>query len=75
MKNANILQFGQFSHRRIVFKKPTPPPPRQKKRKKKKKALGEKAMNEGCNEWETEPCVCVCGCLLRNMLYGWGAHC
>ncbi len=59
MKNANILQFGQFSHRRIVLKKPTPPPPGPKKEKKKKKALGEKAMNEGCNEWETEPCMCV----------------
>jgi len=46
MKNANISQFGEFSHRRIVFKKTSPPPPKEKERKK-EKGLGQKATKGG----------------------------
>jgi hypothetical protein len=42
MKNANISQFGEFSHRRIVFKKPL-----QKKKRKKKGAGSKRRGNEG----------------------------
>jgi len=57
MKNANISQFGEFSHRRIVFKK-TSPPPQKKKKERKKRGWVKRRRKEGCNEWETEPwCV------------------
>lgn len=46
-----------------------------KKRKEKKRALGQKGEETRDEMNGKQSRVVVCGCLLRNMLYGWGAHC
>jgi len=60
------------------FSKNHPPPPQKKERKKEKKGAGSKGdeRRDVMNGKQSRGvCGSSCGCLLRNMLYGWGAHC
>jgi hypothetical protein len=71
MKMQIFCNLANFP-RRIVVEKPAPP---QKRKKKKKKGDGSKGDETRDVVMNGKQSRVVCGCLLRNMLYGWGARC
>jgi hypothetical protein len=65
IKNENISQFGEFSPEELFLKN-------HPQKKKKKRRWVKRRGNEGCNEWEREPC-CVWLSFAKYALRMWCA--